>query len=177
VFYLFIFYLQLTQIKVTRPYYYSGSWFFFSNQEKCTKCLYIGKNPLFQLQYFFLSKMCVKCRIWLKKYKIFLGRGNNPPRGPRHFHLGYWFLIWASSLKISVAQLAIMYKKLIWDPVVVHRSSETSTLGSDLMIDSKILWSILISDSLCWKNICLTLSFVFILTRGVSTENSAYSKH
>jgi hypothetical protein len=26
-----------------------------------------------------LSKMCVKCRIWLKKYKIFLGRGNNPP--------------------------------------------------------------------------------------------------
>ena len=24
---------------------------------------------------------------------------------------------WASSLKISVAQLAIMYKKLIWDPV------------------------------------------------------------
>jgi hypothetical protein len=82
---------------------------FFENQEKCTKCLYIGENPLFQLV-LFLSKMCVKCRIWLKKYKIYLGGR------ACHFHLGYCFLIWASSLKISVAQLAIMHKKLIWDP-------------------------------------------------------------
>ena len=47
------------------------------------------------------------------------------PSGPRHFHLGYCFLIWASSLKISVAQLAIMHKKLIWDPehiVVIYKS-------------------------------------------------------
>jgi hypothetical protein len=64
--------------------------------------------------------MCVKCRIWFKIYKIFLGgRGNNTPSGPRHFHLGYCFLIWASGLKISVAQLAIMHKKLIWDPAYV----------------------------------------------------------
>jgi hypothetical protein len=74
---------------------------FFLNQEKCTKCLYIGENPLFQLV-LFLSKMCVKCRIWLKKYKNFLGwRGGgippNPPSSPRHFHLGYCFLIWDSS--------------------------------------------------------------------------------
>jgi hypothetical protein len=34
--------------------------------------IYNGENPLFQLV-LFLSKMCVKCRIWLKKYKIFLG--------------------------------------------------------------------------------------------------------
>jgi hypothetical protein len=58
-----------------------------------------------------LSKMCVKCKIWLKIYKHFLGgRGinPNPPSGPRHFHLGYCFLIWASSLKISVAQLGTL---------------------------------------------------------------------
>ena len=48
--------------------------------------------------------MCVKCKIWLKNTKI------------QNFHLGYCFLIWASSLKISVAQLAIVHKKLIWDP-------------------------------------------------------------
>jgi hypothetical protein len=62
------------------PYYHSGS--FFLNQEKCTKCLYIGENPLFQLV-LFLSKMCVKRRIWLKKYKNFLGwRGGGIPPNP-----------------------------------------------------------------------------------------------
>jgi hypothetical protein len=92
-----------------RPYYFLVVDFFL-NREKCTK---------------FLSKMCVKCRIWLKKYKIFLVGGGggkqllNPPSGPHHFHLGYCFLIWTSSLKISVAQLAIMHKKLIWDPAVI----------------------------------------------------------
>ena len=47
---------------------------------------------------------------------IVFGKPPNPPSGPRHFHLGYCFLIWASSLKIWVAQLAIMRKKLILDP-------------------------------------------------------------
>jgi hypothetical protein len=37
---------------------------------------------------------------------------------PRYFHLSYCFLIGASSLKISVAQLANMHKKLIWDPAI-----------------------------------------------------------
>jgi hypothetical protein len=51
---------------------------FFLNQEKCTKCLYIGENPLFQLV-LFLSQMCVKCRSWLKKYKKFFGGGGITP--------------------------------------------------------------------------------------------------
>jgi hypothetical protein len=54
--------------------------------------------------------MCVKCRIWLKKYKIFLGEGGISPLA------ALIIFTWASSLKISVAQLAIMHKKLNWDP-------------------------------------------------------------
>jgi hypothetical protein len=54
--------------------------------------------------------MCVKCRIWLKKYKIFLGGGGISPLA------ALIIFTWASSLKISVAQLAIMHKKLNWDP-------------------------------------------------------------
>ena len=58
--------------------------------------------------------MYVKCRIWLKKYQIFLGGwGNNPLT----LLAALVIFTWASSLKISVAQLAIMHKKLIWDPV------------------------------------------------------------
>jgi hypothetical protein len=64
---------------------------------------------------------CVKTTEMLFCEKITSGeRGNNPPSSPRHFHLGYCFLIWASSLKISVAQLAIMHKKLIWNPASVY---------------------------------------------------------
>jgi hypothetical protein len=58
-----------------RPYYYSGtcSSFFFLNQEKCTKCLYIGENPLFQLVLFF-SKMCVNAGFGLKNTKFSWGK-------------------------------------------------------------------------------------------------------
>jgi hypothetical protein len=62
--------------------------------------------------------MCVKC-------KIFLGGGGNNPSTPL---AGLVIFTWAtafqsgpSSLKISVAQLAIMHKKLIWDPAYVPK--------------------------------------------------------
>ena len=69
------------------------------------------------------------------------GEGNNPPSSPRHFHLGYCFLIWASSLKISVAQLAIMHKKLIWDPeyTIVDFFYENGFFQSNITLKVK-LW-------------------------------------
>jgi hypothetical protein len=69
------------------------------------------------------------------------GRRNNPTSGPHHFHLGYCFLIWASSLKISVAQLAIMYKKLIWnpDPCLVSQPNCKGLLGGTRGTSEQIL--------------------------------------
>ena len=76
------------------------------------------------------------CKIQDLTYKLqnFLGgRGNDPPNptsSPHHFHLGYCFLIWASSLKISVAQLAINYAQklnLASGTLASHRSACINT--------------------------------------------------
>ena len=79
--------------------------------------IYWGKST-FSTSFISFKNVCINAGFGLKNTKFSWGegRGNNLPSGPRHFHLGYCFLIWASSLKISVAQLAIMHKKLIWDP-------------------------------------------------------------
>ena len=73
------------------------------------------------LQHF--QKCVYNAGFGLKNTNISWG-GGITPSGPRHFHLGYCFLIWASGLKISAAQLATMHKKLIWDPACSANSGD-----------------------------------------------------
>ena len=56
-----------------RPYYYSGtcSSFFFKSRKMYQMFIYWGKST-FSTSFIPFKNVC-KCRIWLKKYKIFLG--------------------------------------------------------------------------------------------------------
>ena len=50
-------YLQLTQIKIMRPYYYSGSWFFFKSRKMYQMFIYWGKST-FSTSFFSFKNVC-----------------------------------------------------------------------------------------------------------------------
>ena len=52
-----VFYLQLTQIKIMRPYYYSGSWFFFKSRKMYQMFIYRGKST-FSTRFISFKNVC-----------------------------------------------------------------------------------------------------------------------